>query len=70
MPHRCHRHPRGYVQAVTNKARPGAVPSHSYDDVNHCAEAWKSLKIARRLREKGWSEDRIQDHINKHYKKT
>lgn len=43
------RTPRGNKRAKIANCRPGAIPPHSWDDVNYCNLAFRPWKIARNM---------------------
>lgn len=49
VPTGVHRHPKGYKQAVINKARHGSIPPNSYDDLMHDHHTYIPYNVALRM---------------------
>ena len=68
LPQNCVRTPKGRKQALINKARRGAIPPNSWDDIpydNHC---YVPYNVAYRMQEQGKSQEEIRNSLKKKFK--
>ena len=65
FPRTMFRCPRGRKQALVAGVRKGAVPPDSWDDVQFDKQVWLPLRVAERMRAKGWSDKAILKRLKK-----
>ena len=68
FPYGWFRAPRGRKNALINNARKRSVPPNAWDDINYSKDCYLPYIIARRLYEKGLSQEEIIKKIRKKFK--
>jgi hypothetical protein len=63
LPDKCIRHPKGHKQAKINKARHKAVPPSAWDDEQYNNECWRPLRIAKKMKDQGFSWEEIRSRV-------
>ena len=61
----CNRKPKGFKNAVVNKARPKAIPPTEWDIFP--LKAGPAFKAGLRMFKKGWSMDRVDRRLRKNH---
>ena len=65
FPRTMFRCPRGRKQALVAGVRKGAVPPDSWDDVMFDKQVWRPMRVADRMKAKGWSDKAVLERLKK-----